>query len=322
MAGSHVLLKAGEDLFKEGEMSDGMYIVRSGDVSVYLNRNGTTINLAQLTAGAMIGEMALFENKPRSASAKATSDCEITKISKNDFARLTKQIPKWFVTLMIALSSRLRETNQRLQEAEDQNPVSSLTLDSSYRILMLVKLLWYKEGIKEGRAWLLDLKDAISNTSQILNMPAANVESAISSLVKAKLISIQLNDYKEKKLAIAQRSTLDTIIRTLKTYIKHFEDMPTLPAGGDEFFTILKTLAEESPYDEPVLALTDIEAKAVAQKLASAEPWMKLVEKCDNFLIDFKLTKTSEGISALKVNKKTLARLEQGFRAIEFLQAG
>lgn len=322
MAGSHLKLKAGEDLFKEGEVSDGMYIVRSGELLVYLNRNGTTVNLAQLTAGAMIGEMALFENKPRSASAKATADCEITKISKTDFARLTKQIPKWFVTLMIALSSRLRETNQRLQEAEDRHPVTSLTLEASYRILMLIKLLWYKDGIKDGRSWQLDQSHAITLTAQILKMPEANVEAAINCLVKSKLIDIHLDSYKKKVLAVSQRSTLDTIIRTLKNYMNHFEGAPTLPAGGEQFFALIKGLAEESPYDEPLLALTEIEAKALSAKLAEAAPWMSIIEKCDNFLVDFKLTKTSEGASALKVNKKTLARVEQGFRAIEFLQAG
>lgn len=321
MAGSHIILESGKHLFKEGDASDGMYIIRKGDVAVYLTRNGATVELARLTTGAMIGEMALFENKPRSASAKALSACEITRISKGDFARLTKQIPKWFVTLMIALSSRLRDTNQRLQDAEDHNPTSCQTLEASYRILMLIKLLWYKDGIKNGKGWHLDLKDAISHSAQILDLPQANIESALVSLKNGGLISIELDDYKEKKLAIAQRSTLDTILRILKTYNSRFDSANKLPKHGDKFFAVLKDLANESPYDEPLLSLPDIEARGHKKNVAQLKQWLAIISKCDDFLVDFKLAKTSEGEAALKINKKTLTRIEQGFRAIEHLQA-
>ena len=80
--------------------------------------------LQNLTSGAMIGEMALFDNKPRSASAAAITDVEFTHISKADFNRIMKQIPKWFVNLMSTLSSRLRVTNDRLNEAESLSKVA------------------------------------------------------------------------------------------------------------------------------------------------------------------------------------------------------
>lgn len=321
MAGSHVILKPGEQLFNEGDLSDGMYIIRKGEVSVYLNRKGSKVELAQLQAGAMIGEMALFENKPRSASAKAICACEITKISKGDFVRLTKQIPKWFVTLMVALSSRLRETNQRLQDAEGNSPTSCQTLASSYRIVMLIKLLWYKEGIKVGRSWHLDLADTIAHTTQILNMPQANIEAAIKQLTQGGLISIELDDYKKKKLVITHRATLDTIIRIMKGYLDRFDATVALPKGSQKIFGLINDLANESPYDEPLITLTDLESKAAAKKFGAFAPWLSLLEQCDGFLADFQLTKTSDGNSAIKVNKKTLARVEQGFRAIECLQA-
>ena len=96
-----------------------MYLVRKGELRVYLEQNGKEVTLVTIGDGGMIGEMALFDQQPRSASVKATKDTEVaTLISLIDFEKLMKQIPKWFVGLMIALSGRLRQTNERLQKLE------------------------------------------------------------------------------------------------------------------------------------------------------------------------------------------------------------
>ena len=105
MAGKNIILKKGEVLFNYGDASDGMFLVRKGDIKIFIHDNqDNEIVLAEVTSGAMIGEMALFDNKPRSASAAAITDVEITHISKADFNRIMKQIPKWFVNLMSTLS--------------------------------------------------------------------------------------------------------------------------------------------------------------------------------------------------------------------------
>ncbi|MCX6126006.1 MAG: cyclic nucleotide-binding domain-containing protein, partial [Proteobacteria bacterium] len=118
MAGANKILKAGQMVFKAGEAADGMYLVRKGELVVFLEQDGKQVVLAKIGEGAMIGEMALFDRQPRSASVKASTESEVTLISLDDFGKLMKQIPKWFVGLMTTLSGRLRTTNDRLRLVE------------------------------------------------------------------------------------------------------------------------------------------------------------------------------------------------------------
>ena len=93
VAGANKICKPGQVLFKSGDASDGMYIIRKGELRVYLEQDGKEVVLATIGDGGMIGEMALFDRQPRSASVKATKETEVTHITVGDFEKLMKQIP-------------------------------------------------------------------------------------------------------------------------------------------------------------------------------------------------------------------------------------
>ncbi len=78
-------------LFKEGDLGDSMYIIRSGEVVISRapkEEGDLPKTLATLTAGNFFGEMALISEVPRNASAKATQDAEIFILKKPDFQAL------------------------------------------------------------------------------------------------------------------------------------------------------------------------------------------------------------------------------------------
>ncbi len=159
MSGKNIILKPGASLFLEGDPSNGMYLVRSGVLKIYLNREGKEVLLAQVTSGAMIGEMALFDEKPRSASAAALKTCEVTFISKSEFEQLMKMIPKWFKGLMSTLSGRLRDTNSRLQALEVEKAKYNNSLHSSRRLLEILDIMFHNLGEKaEEKNWSIPLK--------------------------------------------------------------------------------------------------------------------------------------------------------------------
>lgn len=66
--------KAGDIIFKEGYPSDHAYIIVSGKVEIFQEREGKKQNLATLCAGEMFGEYGVLDDKPRSASAGAVED--------------------------------------------------------------------------------------------------------------------------------------------------------------------------------------------------------------------------------------------------------
>jgi CRP/FNR family cyclic AMP-dependent transcriptional regulator len=104
-----VKLTPGEALFREGEAAACMYVVRSGTVRV---STGTTV-LEEFGPGSILGEMALIEDSPRSATVTAVSDCEIAVVDRHRFLFLVQQTPSFALNVMKVLSHRLREMNRR-----------------------------------------------------------------------------------------------------------------------------------------------------------------------------------------------------------------
>lgn len=97
----------GRKLFEEGQPSDGrMYIVRTGSVKL---RSGQR-RLETVGPGGMIGEMALIDPAPRSATALAGADCTVTAVNKWTFDQLVKKVPGLALEMMRILARRLRRT--------------------------------------------------------------------------------------------------------------------------------------------------------------------------------------------------------------------
>jgi DnaJ like chaperone protein len=98
--------KAGEAIFREGEKADTMYVIRSGEVVI--ERAGKVV--ATLPKGSMFGEMALIDGSPRSATARAKTDCEVTVIGQETFLYMIHETPFFATAVMRTLVDRLRQS--------------------------------------------------------------------------------------------------------------------------------------------------------------------------------------------------------------------
>lgn len=77
----------GETLLREGERGECAYIVESGSVEILVQREGQLAQIGTRGPGALIGEMAMVDDKPRTATVRALEDCEVLEITREDFAR-------------------------------------------------------------------------------------------------------------------------------------------------------------------------------------------------------------------------------------------
>ena len=106
---------AGVRVFHEGDSSDACYIVRSGDLRVTREHpDGRAIALATLAAGDIFGELAMLDGGRRSASVETLADSELLGLPARDMRRLLAEHPGISVKLIVALTRRLRETNERV----------------------------------------------------------------------------------------------------------------------------------------------------------------------------------------------------------------
>ena len=100
--------RAGDVIFREGDKGEIMYVVKAGNVDlVVLGRTVET-----LESGDILGEMALLDNYPRSATAKAATDCQLVPIDGEKFQFLISQTPYFAIEVMQIMARRLRHMNQ------------------------------------------------------------------------------------------------------------------------------------------------------------------------------------------------------------------
>lgn len=111
-------LAAGQVLFKQGDYGDALYVVKSGSLEIYKNDVFGAVRVAEVRPGGLVGEMALVENKPRSANVRAIEDSRLLVLSRAGYAGLKKDHPqaatKFQDELLQLLSTRLRQTTDKL----------------------------------------------------------------------------------------------------------------------------------------------------------------------------------------------------------------
>ncbi|MFH1074625.1 MAG: cyclic nucleotide-binding domain-containing protein [Candidatus Firestonebacteria bacterium] len=111
-------LNEDEILFSEGEPGLSMYIVKKGGIKILkMGFLGETA-IARIHPGEFVGEMAVIDSSPRSATVKATARTELLELSQENYYALKKDSPKVAIKIMDLLlrllSLRLRSTTSNL----------------------------------------------------------------------------------------------------------------------------------------------------------------------------------------------------------------
>ncbi len=112
-----VEFSAGDYVFREGDLGTEMYILHEGRVEILKAMKGDEKQLAVLEKGDFFGEMAILEDLPRTASARALTPVKVLHINGSTFDQMLRSNPEIAVRMMRKLSRRLRETDRLLRDA-------------------------------------------------------------------------------------------------------------------------------------------------------------------------------------------------------------
>ena len=107
----------GEVIFEEGSTGDDFYIVLQGDVVVEKGRGEAARELARMGPGEFFGEMALFDDEPRSATCRAATPTTLLSLDRSRFHGLMEQLPRLGIEISRVLSLRLRRTSGSLHRS-------------------------------------------------------------------------------------------------------------------------------------------------------------------------------------------------------------
>jgi CRP-like cAMP-binding protein len=106
-----VALKSGEALFRQGDAARFMYVVLSGALRI---GDGNVV-YEQVSPGGIVGEMALIDHAPRSATVMAVADSTAAEVDEQRFLFLVQQTPNFALDVMRVMSTRLRRMNTLVQ---------------------------------------------------------------------------------------------------------------------------------------------------------------------------------------------------------------
>ncbi len=115
-----VAVKAGKVIFKAGDPGDALYCLHKGRVEVIKpgDKDEPEEVVYELGENEIFGEMAMFEDMPRSATIRAKTDCSLIRIPRDYFEKMIggdKEIAlKIYQALNLILTHRLRDTTERL----------------------------------------------------------------------------------------------------------------------------------------------------------------------------------------------------------------
>jgi len=109
-------------IFSEHQKGGDMFIIQEGSVKISKVVDGEEVALALLKKGDMFGEMALLEDKPRSASAIAHSPCKLMVINKDNFDQMVASQSQMIARLTTMLADRIWSMYRQLANSTLKNP--------------------------------------------------------------------------------------------------------------------------------------------------------------------------------------------------------
>jgi CRP-like cAMP-binding protein len=178
------MLQTGEALFDQGDESDGLYLIVSGLVRIYLTADDSreaTINL--LEDGEVIGEMALLDGLPRSAGAAALVETRLIFIPREPFLEQLDGSPKLARQIILMLCERLRSANAHFDQA--------IFHDLRHRLIVLLRHLALVHGRVEEEMAVVELDLTQGALAQMLGASREAVNKQLRALQKEGRVTVE-----------------------------------------------------------------------------------------------------------------------------------
>ena len=110
----------GEIVFEEGSMGRDMYVIQDGEVEILKGTGESQFRLAVLGKGQIFGEMALFENLPRSATVRVKGKARILTVDARAFLSKVSADPTLAFHILKEMSQRVRRLDDEIKQLRDQ----------------------------------------------------------------------------------------------------------------------------------------------------------------------------------------------------------
>lgn len=140
----HIELDTNQQLFAAGEPGESLYIVRSGEVELFIKDTvGQKIILTIAQSGDLFGELALLDSAPRSATAVALSPASLLMLDRDDLLLLFQKKPEAALAMLAAIGSMTRKADQLLQTRVSRNVNEEIEEHTTFLQAVADWLAWF-----------------------------------------------------------------------------------------------------------------------------------------------------------------------------------
>ncbi len=167
----------GTVIFREGDVGNEMYVIQAGKVDITKRSRDVEKVLVTLGPGAFFGEMAIINNKPRSASAVVVEDARLLVIGPKTFDAMIRGNSEIAVRMIKILAQRLQEADEQIENL--------LIKDANSRVVHFLTHLAAK-GKQVAGGTLVEV--SASDLAIKIGLKTSEVEEVLGKLLKAKLI--------------------------------------------------------------------------------------------------------------------------------------
>jgi CRP-like cAMP-binding protein len=174
----------GEIIFSQGSIGRVLYIIVSGQVRIYtISEAGQELTLAIFKGSDFLGELALLDNLPRSASAQAMRPTTVLALHRDAFLHTIEACPPIAAAVLEAMAARLRQTNVYAEQMT--------SLSAPRRVVRQLLSLASQHGIPEGTATRIDLRLTQDDLASLSGTTRETVNRVLGLLRDRRLIQLE-----------------------------------------------------------------------------------------------------------------------------------
>ena len=173
---------AGSLLSAEGEKGNELYIIQEGLVKIAKISNNREVVLAILQKGDIVGEMALLEDQPRTATAEVIENCKVMAVNRENFEGLIKRSPDVVTRLTSLMAERIWIMYKQIANSMISNPLSRV-YDS-----LLIQLV--RERVSLETSYPYQCNIGFKELAEMARVPLQDQDAVLKKLFLSKKISL------------------------------------------------------------------------------------------------------------------------------------
>ena len=198
--------KRNKTIFSKGDEGGQLFAILSGTIKINtLSEEGKEITLAFLEKGDFFGEMAMFQDEYRTATAIMHSEGEVLIIEYLKFLSFLEKMPKVAIKLIQVLSKRLREADELLED--------TLFLNLPVRLAKKLLSLAVYHGKKKDKEITINLKLTQTELGSLVNSSRESINKLMRDWKEAEIV-----DFKEGYITIKNVQSLENLAGGYKSY--------------------------------------------------------------------------------------------------------